>query len=359
MNPHTIFITGASGYVGTMLCSQYAKRDDVEKIIALDKEEMPDILKDEKKIVWIQANTADRELWQDKVTKYAPDIVIHAAWQIREMYGNQEEEWRWNVEGSKEIFNFAFEETSVKRLVYFSTAAIYGAYPENTITHRFTEDEPMREEGYSYGREKKRVEEILEEVRDVHKEKEITVSVVRPAAITGPRGRYMRVRFGLQSALSGQLKGSIVYRIVSALVSFVPATPWWVRQFIHEDDVVDIVGLLSFDERVTHSFEIFNITPPGDPVLAPHMADAVGKRVLPVTPSMVRFAFFIFWHITRGKIPTGKSAWRFYSYPIVLDGSKITKMYGYSYTYNSHDAFRYTLGRYESFVPEEKRVNPE
>ena len=88
------------------------------------------------------------------------------------------------------------------------------------------------------------------------------------------------------------------------------------------------------------------------------MARAVEKRVLPVTPWMVRFAFFIFWHLTRGKIPTGGSAWRFYSYPIVLDGNKLSKRYGYTYTYNSRDAFQYTVGRYEEFVPEEMRKNP-
>ena len=265
MKTHTFFITGSAGYVGSMLCEQLAKRDDIEKIVALDKEESPDNLKEYPKIVWIQANTADRDEWYNKVKEHAPDVVIHAAWQIREMYGNQEEEWRWNVEGSRAVFEYAFAEPEVSRLVYFSTAAVYGAYKTNTIEHRFTEDEPMREEGYSYGREKKKVEEILKEMRDAHSEKNMCVSVVRPVAITGPRGRYIRERFGLQSVLSGQLKGNFVYRVVSTLVSFVPATPWWVRQFIHEDDVVDIVELLALDEKVSHYYEIFNITPPGEP----------------------------------------------------------------------------------------------
>ena len=34
-----LFITGGSGYVGAMLADQFAKRDDVEAIIILDKEE--------------------------------------------------------------------------------------------------------------------------------------------------------------------------------------------------------------------------------------------------------------------------------------------------------------------------------
>ena len=127
------------------------------------------------------------------------------------------------------------------------------------------------------------------------------------------------------------------------------------RQFIHEDDVSDIVELLAFSEKAVHDYEIFNITPPGKPVFAEQMARAVGKKVLPIRPWMVRLAFFVFWHISRGKIPNGRGVWRFYSYPIVLNGEKLTEKFGYQYKFNSFDAFQFTSGRYESCVPKEKR----
>lgn len=351
---HTILITGAAGYVGAMLVEQFAKRADVEHIIGIDKEPLPDNFHDEPKLVYLHLNTADE--WEAQARQYHPDIVIHTAWQIREMYGDQAIEWKWNVDGSDKVFDFALALKSVKRLIYFSTVASYGAYSTNTTEHRYTEDEPFRKMDYLYSEEKRIAEEHLKE-RYEKSDKHIAVAIVRPAAITGPRGRYMRIRFGLQSALAGQLKDSFVYRLVSAMVAFVPVTPKWLRQFIHEDDVVNIVERLAFGPSVG-GYEVFNICPPGAIVYGADMARAVGKRHLSIYPWMVRIAFFIFWHITRGKIPTGRGAWKSYSYPIAVDGSKVTRMLGYAYRYAGPNAFQYTDGVYESYVPEKSRRHP-
>ncbi len=352
----TILITGAAGYVGGMLVERFARRDDVERIIGIDKEPMPENFHTEPKLTYVNLNTADE--WEEQVRAYQPTIAIHTAWQIREMYGAQDVEWKWNIVGGDRVFDFALTEKSVQRLIHFSTVASYGAFSSNTIEHRYTEGEPFRKSDYLYAEEKRIAEEHLKEKYDVHCATpgvaQKAVATVRPAAITGPRGRFMRIRFGLQSALSGQLKDSFVYRVISAMVAFVPVTPAWCRQFIHEDDVVGITERLAFGPPVG-GYEIFNICPPGPVVRGTDMAKAVGKRQLPVYPWMVRVAFFIFWHLTRGKIPTGRGAWRSYSYPIAVDGSKVTRMLGYVYRYAGFDAFQYTDGEYESYVPERLR----
>ncbi len=348
MNKKTVFITGGAGYVGAMLCDQFSKRADVEKIITIDKEPETDLTKGNAKIVYIHQNLAD-DGWQEKVDRYKPNVVIHTAWQIREIYGKRSLSWKWNIEGSDKVFDFAFSHEYVDRLVYFSTVASYGAFKENTLEHRFTEEEMFRKTNYLYAEEKRIAEEHLKEAYSKHKEagnKLPQVSIIRPAAITGPRGRYARIRFGLQSALSGQLKGNLVYRLVSTLTSFVPVTKKWLRQYVHEDDVTDIVALLSFD-GTHHKYEVFNACPPGECVLGKDMAQAVGKKTLPIHPYLVRAAFFFFWHVTRGKIPTAEGSWKGYSYPIAVDGSKITSMYGYVYKMPPKEAFVKNEGRYK------------
>jgi len=349
MNGKTIFITGGAGYVGEMLCDQFNKRDDVSQIIALDKEPQVDWTKEFDKVTYIQHNMAD-DGWEELVAKYEPDTVIHTAWQIRAMYGDTKEQWRWNVDGSDKVFDFAIENNFVKKLIYFSTASSYSARNDNRFEHLFTEDEGFRDDDYIYAHEKKVTEEHLKAKYEAAGRSDLSVVVVRPAAITGPRGRYMRIRFGLQSALQGNLKGSPVYKVVTMLTAFVPATKGWVRQFIHEDDVNDLVHHFTFNSAPSN-YEVYNITPVSEPVYAPDMAGAVGKKILPIQPWMARIAFFFFWHATRGKVPTCPGSWRFYSYPIVMSGEKLATQY--ICQYSSVDAFQYTDGRYESYVPEE------
>lgn len=353
---HTIFITGGAGYVGAMLIDLFSTRNDVETIIAIDKEPLPDFIKNVKNLVYIQALTCDTNVWQEKVRAYNPDIVIHTAWQIREMYGNKATQWKWNIDGSDAIFDFAFGTPSVKKLIHFSTVASYAAFSNNTIEHLFKEEEGFRKTDYLYAEEKRICEEHLEERYKKALEAKgenaglvPQVAIIRPAAITGPRGRYMRIRFGLQAALSGQLKESFIHRLISAMVSFVPVTKKWCRQFIHEDDIADIVTLFAFSPLKT-DYEAFNACPPGPVVTGRDMAEAVHKRSIRINPWLIRIVFFIMWNGTRGRVPTSKGGWKSYSYPIAVDGAKLTRMYGYQYKWPSKEAFVKKEGRYAKYI---------
>lgn len=361
MTMKTILVTGGAGYVGAMLAHRFAQRPDVGRVVCVDREPMPDILRQmpgaadpavaAAKISYIQANLADDD-WVSAARAAAPSVVIHTAWQIREMYGQRDEQWRWNIGGAIRVFDFAFGEPSVERLVHFSTVSSYAARPDNTIEHRFTEEESFRDSDYLYATEKRRAEDELKaryEAARAAGGRLPQVSVVRPAAITGPRGRFGRIRFGLQAALSGQLRQTLSHRIVSALTAFVPVTERWCRQFVHEDDVADIVERLAFGEPVP-GYEIFNLCPPGPVVLGADMARVVGKRAVRVHPLIIRAAFFLCWHLSRGRIPTSRGGWKAYAFPVVVDGSKVTRVLGHRYAQESCEAFSERRGRYADLV---------
>lgn len=346
-NKHRILITGASGYVGAMLVKEFVDRNDVEEVLGVDKEPKSEILEGISNFKHLETNTFNND-WVMVAREFKPDIVIHSAWQIREMYGKKELQRNWNVLGSKKVFEFAFSEPSVKRLIHFSTVASYGAYPDNSLDYRYRESDPFRKTDYLYAEEKREVEEILESLYEkVGKQNGKKVFVVRPAAITGPRGRFGRERFGLQSALSGGLKKSksVWYKLVSMMVSFTPVTKKWARQFVHEDDIVDIVKILSLNDSLGN-YEVFNAAPPGEVVLGSDMARAVNKKAIRISPILIRIAFFVLWHLSLGKIPVSRGGWKSYSYPILVDGSKITNLTGFKYKMSSKDAFVKKEGQY-------------
>lgn len=340
---HTVFITGAAGYVGAMLIDQWSKREDVERIIALDMVEPEAFVAEAPKTTWVIANTSDGS-WQEQVAKEQPSVVIHAAWQIRNLYHNPKKQWKWNVEGTEAVFDFVEQTPTVKRFIHFSSASVFGAEADNELEHLFAADDLTRSAEYLYALEKREVEEELK--KRVHSwRSDISTAIVRPAAISGPRGRFGRIRFGLQSALTGKLKGDFFYKIITLLTAFIPATKKWCRQFIHEDDIVAIVTLLAFEKEVGVC-DLYNLTPPGDVVLPKDMAEATGKKVLLLPPLLIRIAFFFTRHLSFGKIPTAAGAWRYYSYPIVMDGTKVTEVLGYTYKYSSKEAFTTTRGHY-------------
>jgi len=350
MQPYAIVVTGAAGYVGEMLCAQAATLSEIGTIIAIDKEPITDFLRAVPKLTYLQAELADGT-WQAAAAAAAPRVVVHAAWQIRSLLGRKYEQWRLNITSSDAVFAFAFNVPSVTTLIHFSTAASYSARPDNSLNHFFAEHEPLRPDDYPYAYEKRVSEEHLRAAYDALRAKRPGVVVLRPAAITGPRGRYIKTRFGLQSAVEGNLRGGFLARVVTLLTAYMPATKGLARQFVHEDDVVDTV--LHFMTTGATGYEAYNLTPTGPWLRAEDMARAVGKRVLRMPVFLVRIVFALFWYGTVGRIPTAPGSWRFYAYPILMSGEKLASVR--PCRYDSITAFTTTTGRYESALPEALR----
>jgi UDP-glucose 4-epimerase len=330
-----VLVTGAAGYVGSMLIDTLHAMDAVAKIVGVDLEPRPDRLAGNAKLAWIQADVSTDD-WQAAAREHGADAVVHLAFKIRQLYGRmQETQRRWNIEGARKVFAFALGEPSVRRLIHFSTVTAYGAQPSNSLAERFRESDLLNERDYLYGSHKREIEALLEAAY-ARSDQGTHVVVLRCASISGPYGRFGLGRFGIVSTLTG-------------LLPFLPCgRADFGRQYLHEDDVEAIVGML-LTAPAKQGYEAFNASPE-DYLAADDLASLLRKRTIFVPPTLLRGLFALCWHASRGRIPTPKGAWKFVTFPIAVDGSSLTRAYGYRYRFTSAEALMAQSGRHVAGV---------
>lgn len=330
-----ILITGAAGYIGALLVEQLARRDSIDRIYAIDIKAQPVHCADCAKLRWIRADIAGDD-WRSEVDGKSIDVVIHCAYQIRQLYGDRKSmQERWNIDGARKVFEFALACPSVRRVVQLSTVSAYGARPENSMDRLLTEDSPLCEDAYLYGVQKKQVEDLLSHLfRQLRPSAHVVV--LRLASVSGPRGRFGLNRYGLLSTIAGRFPFLICGRSD------------WGRQYLHEDDLIDVIGTFLHLPSAT-GYQVFNVSPP-DFLDASSIGRLFNKRVVPLPPLLLRVLFWLLWHGTRGTFATPAGAWRFLSYPIRVDGSRLQRTYGYQCRYSSRQALMAREGRHADSV---------
>jgi UDP-glucose 4-epimerase len=326
-----VLVTGAAGYVGSVLVETLQAVDAVAKIVGIDLKPRPDRLAGNAKLTWNQADVSTDD-WQAAAREHGVDAVVHLAFQIRQLYGRrQDTQRRWNIEGARKVFAFALGEPSVRRLIQFSTVTAYGAEPSNSLAEPFRESAALRERDYLYGSHKREIEGLLEEAHAAS-DHGTHVVVLRCASISGPYGRFALGRFGIVSTLTG-------------LLPFLPCgRSDFGRQYLHEDDAEAIVAML-LTAPAKEGYEVFNASPE-DYLAADDLASLLRKRTVFVPPTLLRGLFALCWHASRGRIPTPRGAWKLVTFPIAVDGSFLTRAYGYRYRFTSAEALVARSGRH-------------
>jgi nucleoside-diphosphate-sugar epimerase len=326
-----VLITGAAGYIGAMLIDQLARYDSIGMLNCIDIKERPARLGDCAKLRWICADVAEDE-WASEFDDEQIDVVIHCAYQIREMYGRgRDQQHRWNIDGARKVFEFALGRPSLCRLVQLSTVSAYGALPTNSMDRPLTEEAPLCENDYLYGVQKRQVETLLRQSVE-RLRPSAHVVVLRLASVSGPRGRFGLNRYGLLSTVAGGFPVLICGRAD------------WGRQYLHEDDLVGVLSMFVHLPPTT-GFQVFNVSP-ADFLGSAALGRLFDKRVVVLPPALLRSLFFLTWHGSRGAVTTPRGAWRFLTYPIRVDGGRLSQVYGYEYRYSSLQALVAQEGRY-------------
>ena len=98
-----VLITGGAGYIGALLIDQLLRLDLAGTIIGIDIKDRPALAADCPKLRWIRADVAE-DAWISQVQDEAIDVVIHCAYQIRELYGaGRSQQQRWNIDGARKV----------------------------------------------------------------------------------------------------------------------------------------------------------------------------------------------------------------------------------------------------------------
>jgi hypothetical protein len=125
-------------------------------------------------------------------------------------------------------------------------------------------------------------------------------------------------------------KENLLFKIISKIMKFMPATVGWARQFVHEEDIVSATLAMCFTDKKFTKVEKYNLCPtvktnPKNYIDAKEMGEILRKKVIYLHPQIVRLLCFLAWHGTWGKVPTSSGVWKAYAYPINVDGSKVER----------------------------------
>jgi UDP-glucose 4-epimerase len=170
-----IAVTGAAGLVGRWLLRALADAPNVSRVVAIDVRDPGRRLR---RVEFHRADVAHSEL---KPLLEGVEVLVHLA-SVVDPIPDEALMARVNVEGTRRVLDAAAA-VGVQKVVRVSSAAVYGAWPNNPVP--LTEDAALRPNpGFSPAVQAAEVERLLLEWRDEHPG--VVVTTLRTAPVLGP-----------------------------------------------------------------------------------------------------------------------------------------------------------------------------
>lgn len=230
-----VLVTGAAGHTARALLPALLADPRIDRVVALDRH--PPLLT-HPRLSPVQADIRDPGLAR---LLEGADAVIHLAFIVlAQSLGRQRRDRALmraiNVGGSRNLFRSA-RQAGVRQVVYTSSVATYGAWPDNPAL--IPETQPCRPQpGFAYSEDKAAVEQWLDIFTSQYPD--LAVTRLRLHAVIGPHGQ------------------ALVNAIATSPIGLRPADPDLRIQCIHEEDAVSaILAALHYGQK-----GIFNIAAP-------------------------------------------------------------------------------------------------
>ena len=301
-----IAVTGASGYLGRLLVDALAQEEGIERILGIDARPMPGEIPEN--VAPVKRNVT--EDIADLLMEYRIEALAHLAFVI-EPDRDVERALGVNVGGTESVLS-SCEQAGVRRLLYLSSATVYGAHPDNPA--QLTEESPLRAiRGFHYGEAKVRVEQLLTRYGESHTEAKICV--LRACPVLGASAdNFVARNFS---------KGVLV-----AAAGYDPP-----MQFLHEDDAAEVMTrcLLNGVEGT------YNVGGRGV-VRWSEMARIAGRWLVRVPSPLLSAATELSWRL-RLQSSSAASGLEFIKHPWVVSSKKLERVHGLKSRRSSREAW--------------------
>ncbi|MEA3510247.1 MAG: SDR family oxidoreductase [Actinomycetota bacterium] len=308
----SVLVTGAAGYLGSLLVADLAADPgDVETIVATDIRE-PDAPIDG--ATFVTADVRDAGL-VEILREYSVDVVVHLAAIVSPgKKPDRETEYSIDVGGTRNVLEASLA-AGVSKVIVSSSGAAYGYHPGSP--EWIDEDDALRGNvEFAYSDHKRLVEEMLSEWRIEHPE--LRQLIFRPGTILGE---------GTRNQITDLFDRPIVLGIRGSETPFV---------FIWDRDVVACLrrGV------ITDATGIYNLAGDGAMPLR-SVAEAMGKRYLEVPAGVVQSALGVMKRL--GITQYGPEQVNFLRYRPVLSNRRLKADFGYTPQKTSEETFTFFL----------------
>ena len=196
-----ILVTGASGFVGSFICSEGLERS-FEVWAGMRSTSSSQYLKDER-LKFAELDLGNYELLCQQLRQYKEamggkgwDYVVHAAGATKSL--KREGFFKTNTEGTKNLVRALIAEDMVpRRFVFVSSLSIFGAIHEKPYPYEPIRDTDTPVPNTAYGESKWQAEQFLQSLNS-HGEEQMANGkssqgfpyvILRPTGIYGPRER--------------------------------------------------------------------------------------------------------------------------------------------------------------------------
>ncbi|MDQ3985326.1 MAG: SDR family oxidoreductase [Actinomycetota bacterium] len=309
----TIAVTGAAGYIAGRLIEALCSDDRIDRVLGFDVRE-PDLRHD--KFVFDEVDARNEAL---KSRFEGVDVVVHLAF-IMDPIKDEAMMRDVNVHGSQNVFRCAGA-AGVKKLVYTSSATVYGAHPDNDLP--LTEDSPLRANlDFSYPAHKLEVEYVVREFREEFPN--VKMTVFRPAIVFGPN---------VDNAWSHALELPVLFGVKG----YSPPI-----QFVHEDDVGDALRFAVFEDLDGN----YNLAAEGW-LEAADALRIIGRRRLELSEANAFSLVQRLWDRGWAEAPAGML--HYLMHPWVVSGDRLTEA-GFRPERTNEEALAETASGLRSYV---------